>query len=61
MDGCLHCPTCKKSPTPKFEDANRVVLECEQHGHMAIGYSLQEAVLNWNLYIVLTTKKAVLS
>ena len=52
MDGCLRCPSCNLLPRVIFTNLELpIVLECEQHGHMASGRDLPQAVQHWNKYI----------
>jgi hypothetical protein len=55
MDGCERCPECHILPIVKIDQpyfgAVAMVLECEQHGHMAMGDSLAQAVKHWNTYV----------
>ena len=48
------CPKCFHLPTATIEDKGtffKVSLQCEQHGHMAMGDSLEQAEKHWNTYI----------
>lgn len=50
------CPTCFKLPEVTFEfdgDKTRVILRClaPGHDHVALGYSYEQAIEQWNAYI----------
>lgn len=57
MDGCERCPNCHKVPQPKVAGENTWSLECERHGHLAYGSSLEQVVSHWNTYIAFITKR----
>ena len=62
MNGLERCPNCFKLPEVKFEDKGPdhydVIFSCPQHGHMAMGTSVEGATANWNLYVMLLRNKA---
>lgn len=51
MNDCQRCPECHKVPDPQIVGENTWKLECEQHGHLAYGSSLEQAVEHWNKYV----------
>jgi hypothetical protein len=61
MENLQRCPDCYKLPKVVFEDAgfdkSKAILSCEEHGHMAMGDTVEGAVANWNLYVMLSAKK----
>ncbi len=59
MTGMSRCPGCFKLPAVKVDAKDfSITLECAQHGHMAIGSSLDSARVNWNHYISFVAKAA---
>lgn len=56
MAGCERCPICHLVPMVRLEPSaydgtEKVFLRCEQHGHVASGANLDEAVKHWNIYL----------
>ena len=54
MNDTMRCPTCHTVPLVKMEenrDGLKIIMECQQHGHMAMGASMDSARANWNQYI----------
>ncbi len=51
MTNCERCPQCHLVPEPQIVGENTWKLECEQHGHLAYGPTLELVVLHWNQYI----------
>jgi hypothetical protein len=52
--GIKRCPQCYQVPKITVQDnalGFKLILECEFHGHMAMGETLEEAAGNWNVYI----------
>jgi len=45
------CPTCHKAPTLTTDEHDAWLVECAEHGHMAKGDTLEEAIHHWNLYV----------
>jgi hypothetical protein len=58
MDTAMRCPQCHSVPCMVFEEG-QIILTCHEHGHMAMGSSMDQAVYNWNLYISLSTHQEV--
>lgn len=62
MKDLQRCPRCFKLPQVTIEDkgpnAMNVILTCREHGHMAMGHTVEGAVINWNLYVMLILGKA---
>lgn len=58
MNGLKRCPQCHHLPEVTFEDkgydTTNFIFECKEHGHMAMGQTIEMAVANWNLYVKLT-------
>lgn len=50
LEGARKCPGCAKSPTATGGPDNWTI-ECQRHGHMAMGETLMQAVQFWNRYI----------
>lgn len=51
MNDTLRCPACHNLPEVTVENDFTVIFSCPQHGHMAMGSSLDSARINWNQYI----------
>jgi hypothetical protein len=51
------CPDCFQLPEFKIEN-HKAVLVCDQHGHVAMGDSLETATENWNRYIEFVDQEA---
>jgi len=57
MDGAMRCPGCYRAPAG-IVGGDVVILQCERHGHIAIGDTLAQAVDHWNIYIGFIRKAA---
>lgn len=44
------CPQCRKPPEVETI-RDQVWLSCKEHGHVAMGGMVHEAISNWNHYI----------
>jgi uncharacterized radical SAM superfamily Fe-S cluster-containing enzyme len=56
MPSC--CPQCRRFPAITTEAPNTIILRCEEHGHIAQGLSLDQAIAHWNRYIEFIRKAA---
>jgi hypothetical protein len=61
MENLERCPDCYKLPEVKIEDKGfdkeNFIFSCPQHGHMAMGQTVEGAKANWNLYVMLMKVK----
>ncbi len=59
MTEIIRCPACHLAPKVSVNsDDFSVTFQCERHGHMAVGASLDVARANWNQYISFVAKAA---
>jgi hypothetical protein len=58
MNTCERCPQCYLVPQSQVIGENTWKLECEQHGHLAYGNSLEQVIEHWNKYVQFIQKQA---
>ena len=51
MNGCMRCPSCHLLPLIHVDHKTGIWLQCERHGHIANGITLEQAVKHWNHYV----------
>lgn len=51
IDGLKRCPTCHHIPLVEVEELDYAVISCDEHGHIAQGHDVEQAVKHWNHYI----------
>jgi hypothetical protein len=51
------CPQCHLPPEIKYQKdqyldhQDQIWLECPRHGHLATGWTMDQAIFNWNVYV----------